>query len=100
MASSSFNIISGWTVEQISTTTAGAMSLYANKSLKLAIVMYNSQEATSGGTFTMPNWVIPAANAYGVLRNDGYLNVTAGNTQGTIVNSTAYSVGQIVFPIR
>lgn len=100
MASSSFNINSGWTSESISKTVGGTIYLYVNKSLKLAIVIYNSLTAASEGTFTLPNWVIPAGNAYGVLRNGGFLNVANGSTQGTIDNTVAYSVGQIVFPIR
>ena len=97
---SEMDAIRNWTSEQISTTVGGAISLYVNKSLKLAIVTYNSKTATSDGTFTLPNWVIPAATIYATLRSNGYLYVTAGSTQGTIVNSTVYSVGQVIFPIQ
>lgn len=97
---SEMDAIRNWSSEWISATVGGHIYLYVNKSLKLAMVTYNSLTATSEGTFTLPNWVIPSATAYGTLRHDGYLNVIAGSTQGTIVNTAVYSVGQIVFPIR
>jgi hypothetical protein len=100
MASTPFNINSGWSSEWISATVGGQIHLYMNKAARLAIISYNSQTTASDGTFTLPNWVIPAVSIYGTLRHGGYLSVTADSNQGTIVNSTAYSVGQIIFPIR
>ena len=89
--------ITGWENVGRITSTVGEVYLYRCSALKMGIIYFAAGSSASNGTFTLPNNMKALFTLAGALRNNGYIRVNIQSGTGDIVNSVAYSIGQLVF---